>query len=285
MITDIPCAVRRAAVAGYFYPAEASRLEEQIDRWAAHASPRLQASGVLVPHGSWAQCGPVMGAALSSVEIPRDCIVLGPSHAGSAIGWSLMASGAYQTPLGEVPIRHDLGEALQRRCPFVQADAQAHRGEHAVEVLLPWLQRWGPEDLRIVPIIIGPADFEEADALAQALAEAIRQAQEPVLLVISSDLSHYVGRREADAMDQPLIRAACRLDDRQFLRALATEAISSCGGIAVACGLRALKRLGAAEGRVLGRGTSANGGGDPHAVVGYAGIVFPASGAAGPRSE
>ena len=270
--------IRRPAVAGYFYPANATQLRDEIARLIPQTPHRFDAAGALVPHGSWTQCGSIVGSALARVRVPRHCIILGPSHTGRAMRWSLMASGAYQTPLGEVPIDRRLGEALRSRCPFLQPDAWAQRGEHAIEVLLPWLQQLGPEDLRVVPVLIASEDLEEADVFASALAEVIRQAEEPVLLLASSDLSQHANRQDIEAIDRLLRRAICALDARQFLHELQAHALSVCGWVAIVCALRTLTRLGVTEGLVTGWGTSADHGGDPHAAIGYAGIVFPAAG-------
>lgn len=265
---------RRPAVAGYYYPAEPEALRMAVDALTpVHSSPSSTAYAIIAPHGSYQRSGAIAGAAFSQVAIPRRCIVLGPSHTGSWMPWSLMAAGAYRTPLGDVPIDEACAEALRLRCPFFEVDAWAQRGEHAIEVLLPFLQRRGPADLTIVPIIIGSEDQEELGRLAEALAQVIRMSEERVLLVASSDLSHYETQERAAAQDRLLIEAMCALDAGQLTRTVQDRSILMCGYGAVASVLSAATALGARRGRLTQYGTSVEAGGDPDSATGYAGLI------------
>lgn len=267
--------IRRPAVAGYYYPADPSALKDQIDRLAAPSPAARAACAVLVPHGSIRQSGAVAGATLAQMSIPRRCIIMGPSHAGSLMPWSLMASGAYRTPLGDVSVDEACAHALRMRCPFLEEDAWGQRGEHAIEVVLPFLQRLGPDDLTVVPIVMGSEEPAEIRQLAHTLAQVIRMQEEPMLLVASSDLSHYKPRAQVEADDQALIDAFCTLDDARFSRLVHDGSVLMCGAGAVLCVVLAAKALGAAHGTLVKRGTSADdNGGDPHSAIGYAGIVI-----------
>ena len=187
--------------------------------------------------------------------------------------WSLMGSGAYRTPLGEIPVDASFASALRMRCPFLTPDAWAHRGEHAIEVLLPFLQRLGPPDLTIVPMIISADDPTAFAQLAQALAQLIQMSEEPILLVASSDLSHYETHAHAAAQDRAFLDAICALDSERLIRCVQDDGVIMCGYGAVACLLDATKALGASHGRLVRYGTSTDAGGDPHAVIGYAGVI------------
>ncbi len=266
--------VRRPAVAGYFYPAEADQLTRQIDAMAAVAGPAIPARGVIVPHGSYRHAGRVMGATFGQITIPSHCIILGPSHTGSLRPWSIMDEGAYRTPLGDVPVDERCAEALTARCPFLEPDPWAQRGEHAIEVVLPWLQRLGPADLTIVPLIAGTGCEEELPRLAQALAQAIRMQEEPVLLIASSDFSQYQNQAQGAAQDRLLLEAICALDEERLSCAISAGEVSMCGSEAVRCTLAAAARLGASQAACMAYGTSLDGGGDPWSVTGYAGVAI-----------
>ena len=268
-----PAFTRRPSVAGYYYPDDPAALAAQVDALTIAAQEPRPARGVIAPHGSLARSGAIAGAAFRQVQIPKRCIVLGPSHTGSAMAWSLMADGAYRTPLGEVPVDAECAGALRARCPFLEVDAWAQRGEHAVEAVLPFLQRRGPANLRVAPIITGMPDEDQIERLADALIEVLQSAGEPMLLVASSDLSHYEPEAEGAAQDQELLRLIGQLDGTGLLRYVQEARSAMCGAGAVACVLEAARGLGAQRARVARYGTSADAGGDPGAVIGYAGIV------------
>ena len=273
-LSVVPPRIRRPAVAGYYYPANTAALTEALQALLPRDAAPTPARAVIIPHDSLRRSGAIAAAALSRVVIPRRCILLGPSHSGSWMRWSLMSSGAYRTPLGEIPVDAPLAEALRARCPFLEPDAWAQRGEHAIEAIVPFLQRLGPPGLTIVPIIVGSEDDGEVTSLAEALQEAVRASSEPVLLIASSDLSHFEPQARAAAQDRWLMQAICALDGDGLRRAVRDGAVRMCGEAAVACILQAAKGLGAGRGIVARHGTSAEAAGDPGSVTGYAGIII-----------
>ena len=273
MITSSP--VRRPAVAGYYYPADPDALRKAIDAAVGTRTAPADARAVIVPHGSYPHAGGVAGAVWSRVAIPRRCILLGPSHTDSWMPWSLVERGAYRTPLGDVPIDEACVRALRERAPCLEPDTWGQRGEHAIEVVLPFLQRLGPPDLAIVPIVIGAtAEADDVAALATALAQAVRLQEEPVLLIASSDLSHYEPLALAAQQDRALLEAISRLDGAGLLARVREHGIRMCGALAAACVLEAARHLGASAASRAGYGTSVDAGGDPHSVTGYAGVII-----------
>jgi AmmeMemoRadiSam system protein B len=176
--------------------------------------------------------------------------------------------------LGDVPIDARCAEALRQRCPFLEADAWAQRGEHAIEVLIPFLQRLGPPDLTVVPIVMGAEDETELAQLAQGLAQVARMSEERCLFLASADLSHYEPHSRAAEQDGALIERICALDGAGLMQTAREGGVLMCGAGAVTCVLEAAKALGASRGTLVRYGTSAETDGDPHAVVGYAGIVI-----------
>jgi AmmeMemoRadiSam system protein B len=183
-----------------------------------------------------------------------------------------MSEGAWETPLGEVPIDGDFAHALRHRFPALQEDSSAHRAEHAAEVELPFLQMRQPE-LRFVPIALGTGQFEALEELGNALSDVIKTQKDPVLIVASSDMNHYEPDPVTRAKDHRAIERILTLDPRGLFDVVRQQKISMCGfGPAVAM-LTAARRLGAKSAELVKYGTSGDISGDREMVVGYAGVV------------
>jgi len=266
--------IRRPAVAGYFYPAEPEALRQEVEHHLrAAAAPPRHALGVLVPHGNYRCAGRILGAVFGGTVIPRRCVILSPWHAQRWTPWTLVMDGAYRTPLGEVPIDTACAEALRRHCPFLSPDETWQRGEHAIEVVLPFLQRLAPTDLSIVPVIISSEDAAQWAQFSDALARVILMQEEPVLVIVSSDLSHYLQAPALAARDRLLIEAIRALDADTFARTVREQAAAVCGASAIACWLGTMTQLGATAATLVAYGTSVETGGDPHSAIGYAGLT------------
>jgi AmmeMemoRadiSam system protein B len=216
----------------------------------------------------------VAASAVGRLSIPRRCIILAPSHTTSTMRWSLMPNGAYRTPLGEVPVDESLSGVLLESCPFLEADAWAQRGEHAIEAVLPLLQFIRQGDLSILPIVTSSDTEEEFLALGQALANLVAAQEEDVLLIATSDLSHYEDARTAAAKDQALIDAILSLDGLGLMRTIRGGFATMCGAGPVASVLMAASHLGARRAELASYATSLESGGDPHSVVGYGGFII-----------
>ena len=272
-----PKALRRPAVAGYYYPQDPEALATELMRVTGvgtrgAVAPRAQAFGVIVPHGSFQRCGAVAGQTLARVAVPRRCVILGPSHTGMTSSWSLLTESVYTTPLGEVALDEPLAEALLAIRPDLDTDQTAHVGEHAIEVVLPFLQWLGPADLSIVPLLIAGEQREAWQLVSQALAAVIQALGEPVLVVASSDFTHYEPEAEVRRRDRRLLESLAGLEAEQLLRTVQDLRVMMCGCAAVACALDAAKRLGASRAEVVAYDTSVQAGGDPNSAIGYAGV-------------
>jgi AmmeMemoRadiSam system protein B len=216
--------------------------------------------------------GHVAGAVFARVEVPRRCIVLCPNHTGVGRALAIMSEGAWQTPLGDVPIDSGLAESLKTRFPALQEDSSAHRAEHAAEVELPFLLLRQPE-LRFVPIAVGTGQFGVLEELGKAVADVIAGQSEPVLIVASSDMNHYESDVVTRGKDHRAIERILTLDPRGLFDVVTQQNISMCGfGPAVAM-LTAARRLGAKSAELVKYATSGDISGDRNMVVGYAGIV------------
>lgn len=273
MATTVIPRVRRPAVSGYYYPEDPQVLRQVLDQLVSRAEDQLAARAVIVPHGSLRQSGSVAGAVFGCVRVPRRCVVLGAAHTDSAARWSLFARGSFLTPLGLVDLDEGFCDTLLESCPFLEVDASGQRGEHAVEVVLPFLQHARPEGCVVTPVLTTSVKPEELSSFAQALERAIRALDEPVLLVASSDLSHYEPTDAGTEQDRRLLDAIMALDAPALCR-LAESGVRMCGVGAVASVLLAASRLGAVRGELISYGTSLASGGDPASGIGYGGVVI-----------
>jgi AmmeMemoRadiSam system protein B len=268
--------VRRPAVAGRFYPRDPNDLRTEVQGYLSPSDfvnqAPMQAKGCIAPHAGYMFSGHVAGAVFARVDVPRRCIVLCPNHTGMGRALAIVSEGAWETPLGEVPIDAELAAALKQRYPALQEDSAAHRAEHASEVELPFLQLRQPE-LTFVPIALGTAQFEPLDLLGQALADVVAEQKDPVLIVASSDMNHYESDSVTRVKDHRAIERILTLDPRGLYDVVTQQDISMCGfGPAVAM-LTAARRLGAKSAELVKYATSGDVSGDRDRVVGYAGIV------------
>jgi MEMO1 family protein len=273
MVTTI---LRHPAVAGRFYPGDPEDLRTEALGYLSQTSSANQAPvravGCIAPHAGYMYSGHVAGAVFARVEVPRRCVVLCPNHTGMGRALAIMSEGAWQTPLGEVPIDAELAGALKRRFPALQEDAAAHRAEHAAEVELPFLLLRQPE-LRFVPIALGTSQFEVLEQLGKVVADVVAAQKDPVLIVASSDMNHYESDAVTRVKDHRAIERILTLDPRGLFDVVTQQDISMCGfGPAVAM-LTAARQLGAKSAELVKYATSGDISGDREMVVGYAGVV------------
>jgi hypothetical protein len=202
-------------------------------------------------------------------------VVLAPNHTGRSTapgGASVWTRGAFATPLGEVPIAEALADALLARCDLTAADKVAHTEEHAVEVELPFLQMLRA-DVSLLPIVLAWDDWRHAEQLAADLAALVRDWPQPVLLLASSDMTHYESAARARAKDERALAAIGRLDGRGLLDVCRRERITMCGRAPAAVVIEACRQLGAKAAEVVDYRHSGDVTGDDSSVVAYAGVV------------
>jgi MEMO1 family protein len=270
-------AVRTPAVAGRFYPGRAGELLRDIRQYSpVDAAGRIAAIGCVAPHAGYIYSGSVAGAVYSRLEIPEHCVILCPNHTGKGRPLAVMASTTWQTPLGEVASDADLSVRLLARFPPLQEDSAAHRGEHAIEVQLPFLQVQQPQ-LKIAPIAVGTSNFDVLRGLGEALADVIadqeEQHREKVLIVASSDMNHYESDAVTRVKDHKAIERVLAMDARGLWEVVMNEDISMCGFGPTVVMLTAAKLLGATSATLVKYATSGDVSGDYESVVGYAGII------------
>ncbi len=269
--------VRPSAVRGVFYDADPRRLRRQVEGCFVHplGPGRVPAAwgarrivGLVVPHAALEYSGPVAAHAylrLAEASRPEAIVVIGPDHRGAGPGVALSPDERWEGPLGEVPTEHPVREDLRRR--GIPLDARGHRHEHSVEVQLPFLQFIG-YDGPVVPIVMADQDAATVRHLSQALAAAVADGN--VVMIASTDLSHYLPHEHAVRTDRIALEALVSGDGERLLREVRACGITMCGAGPVAAVLEAARRLGPARVEILRYCTSGDVAGGSDAVVGYA---------------
>ncbi len=258
--------VRQPAVAGMFYPADAKMLRQAIAEFlkTSVSSPLTeQPKALIAPHAGYVYSGAVAGQAyaqlMAQAEIIRRVILLGPSHRVPVHGLALPRADWFATPLGEVPVDQDAVRRLAGM-PQVVVNEAAHAFDHSLEVQLPFLQTVLHE-FWVVPLAVGDATAEEiADVL-----EALWGGPE-TLIVVSSDLSHYLPYAQAKQIDRDTVGRVLRGRQLDSLE-------RACGALPIN-GLLLTARRHNLTPKLLSDCNSGDTGGDRQSVVGYAAIEF-----------
>jgi len=259
---------RPAAVAGLFYPAEPRALQALIAQCLAGVAPSTAPPPklLLVPHAGYVYSGAVAGHAYARLAAARSrirrVVLLGPTHRVAVRGLAAPRAAAFDTPLGRVDVdRAALAQLAD--LPQVQFNDAAHAQEHSLEVQLPFLQRV-LGDFTLVPLAVG-------DASAAEVAQVIERlwGGDETLVVISSDLSHYLPYAQAQAVDRATVERILQLDP-------ALDHHEACGATPLAGALLAARAHGLAP-RLLDLRNSGDTAGDRTRVVGYCAVAFEAA--------
>jgi len=263
--------VKPAAFAGQFYEKDPARLAAQVDGFLANAGTAAAPSGrvlaIVAPHagyiysGQTAACGYalVRGKAIDTV------VIIGPSHQLGFEGCSIYPEGGFETPLGVARIDAALAREIARSSGFGFIP-EAFAKEHSVEVQVPFVQRALPS-AAIVPIVMGFQKKATVQALAAGLAKAC--AGKNVLVVASTDLSHFLTKAQAAAMDGNTISLIQSAKTETLLRKIEAGDNIMCGGGPVVAALLYAEKAGPARVEVLRRSDSSDSGGPADQVVGY----------------
>lgn len=269
--------IRPAAVAGSWYPGTHGALLREVDGYLAavpaDTMPRGRVEAVIAPHAGLMFSGPVGAFAYKAAAAcgPFDAVILaGPSHFVAFDGVAVYPTGAFESPLGPARIDDALARELLGASPAIHVLPGAHAREHSLEMQLPFVRRLLP-DARIVPMLMGHQTRETIEELARVLAGVTGR----VLMVASTDLSHFFDATRAEALDARVRDCVNTLDPDRLL-ALFEEYPEGERGRFVACGggpaiavMMAARARGARHGRVLKYMHSGEISGDNSGVVGY----------------
>jgi len=262
--------IRRAAVAGTWYPGSADALAAAVDRQLERTSRDLPGDlvALVAPHAGLVYSGPV---AAHAYRLLRDrtfdvAVLVGPSHFVSFEGVSIVRAGGFETPFGVAQIDDRSASELMSAASIVREHPVAHVREHSLEMQLPFIKRLAP-GLPIVPLVMGHQTDATARALGDGLAAVLRGRR--ALVIASTDLSHYHDAATAAALDRIVVDCISRFDADGLQRALDEEPNHACGGGPTVAVMRAAHLLGARDAVVLNYADSGDVSGDKSAVVGY----------------
>ncbi len=277
---------RPPAQAGTFYAETEGELRTQIQNSFLHplgpgTMPSVPANketglvGLIVPHAGYTYSGPVAAhsyAKLASSGPRATIVILGPNHTGYGSGVSTMTNVEWSTPLGEVEVDGNLAEKIVKNSGLIDVEDKAHRYEHSIEVQLPFLQFIYPRRFRFVPICMMLQDLETSRDVGEAVARAA--SDQDVVVIASSDWTHYEPHERAVAKDLEVLKVALSMDEAKFHNVVEERMVSACGYGPVTAMIHATKVLGAKNAQLLTYKTSGDVTGDKRAVVGYAAATF-----------
>ncbi len=268
---------RRAAVAGFFYPSDREALHALVARFLDHVDgARASAIAAIAPHAGLVYSGQCAAHVWARIDLPQTIVILAPNHTGrldNPGGAGAWDRGSFQTPLGSVAVAEEFVSRLEAACDRVRHDAAAHHREHAIEVQLPFLQVLAPASM-LAPLVISWDRWEPSRELGAALADVVRSWPDEVLLVASSDMTHYESAASAQRKDRLALRAVEQLDGEALLDTCHREGVTMCGRGPAAVVLEAARLLGATQADVVDYRHSGMVTGDDSEVVAYAGVVI-----------
>ena len=263
---------RQPAVAGQFYSGTPGKLRSELEEMITTTVVPRKVRGIIAPHAGYIYSGAVAGTVYGGIEIPATVLIIGPNHHGVGAAAALYPEGEWLTPLGSVPVNVRLNTLISKHVPFVKNDTVAHQFEHSIEVQLPFIRHLR-RDVTLSALCLGFGDYPTVKALGQGIAAAIREFGEDVLIVASSDMTHYESAEAARRKDDQALQRVLEFDPEGLLNVCRREHITMCGVVPAAVMLVAAEALGATAAEQLAYATSGDVTGDNSQVVGYAGVA------------
>lgn len=268
--------LRKSVIAGSWYPGDPSVLRKDISMYIQNVPDRElkgDVVGLIVPHAGYIYSGQVAAHAYKLIQSKKyDAVFLiGPSHRVAFSGISIYSQGAYETPLGVVPVNENIACEMKRLSKIIIDFPAAHTQEHSLEIQLPFLQ-FALGDFSFIPLVMGDQSAPTCRELADVIDQAAKDRH--VLIVASSDLSHFHDYNKARELDEIVLRHIQDNNAERLLDHLAYDETEACGGGPIAVMMLAAKKLGAHHSLLLKYANSGDVTGDKGSVVGYASAVY-----------
>ncbi|MEM1874179.1 MAG: AmmeMemoRadiSam system protein B [Candidatus Hadarchaeales archaeon] len=277
--------MRHPAVAGQFYAGSQKALIKQIEDCYLHRLgpgklPSLKKEkrkivGLVSPHAGYMYSGPIAAHGffrLASEGTPESFVIIGPNHTGMGSGVSIVTSGEWETPLGRIGIDEKLASRIAKESDIIDVDEEAHIYEHSIEVQLPFIQHIFGSQIKFVPICMMFQDERTSLEVGEAIAKACSGSD--VVVIASTDFTHYESQESAVRKDRMAIERILKLDARGLLKCVEENNITMCGSGPVAAMLIACEKMGAKNAELLKYATSGDVAGWMAEVVGYASIAI-----------
>ena len=268
--------IRLPVVADRFYPGNPRRLSETI---AALGTARdgentaaTEAIALVAPHAGYIYSGAVAAETFQAVAIPETVILLGPNHTGLGLPIALSAA-TWRMPFGDIPPASALIAELLAEPSPIRLDEEAHRHEHSLEVQLPFLQTRQPK-LELAAICLSTMSFAHCQEIGAKIAQAVQRTGKKVLIIASSDMTHYEPRTAASHKDHLALDHIRQMNPRGLYDYVTGHQVSMCGYIPVTIALISATHLGASRANLIRYTDSGEASGDTDQVVGYAGMTI-----------
>ena len=261
--------IRSAVVAGAFYPENKTILETELEKLIHFSNTKRKVIGLISPHAGYIYSGSCAGKGFGAVKIPDTVIILGVNHHGFGHPCAVDGHDFWSTPLGDVEVDYQLREKLVSNSRIFDSDSTAGNEEHSLEVQVPFIQYINPK-AKILPIIISSGDVNQLMAGGKEIARLIRNnTDSDILMVASSDMSHFVDAKSAKLKDDKAIDQILKLDPQGLFDTVAAERISMCGVSPATMMLSAAVELGAQNAEIIEYTHSGTVSGDNDRVVAY----------------
>ncbi len=270
--------IRDPVVAGQFYPFSKETLWEELEKLIPKKVEKREVLGAVSPHAGYPYSGKVAALTLSKIKSADTFVILGPNHSGWGEDFAMVKEGVWKTPLGEIKIDSILAKEILINSPLLKEDPLAHEREHSIEVQLPFLQALF-KDFQLVPIAVKHYLPDEnflnyCQEVGEGMAKAIKKLKEKVVIIASSDLTHYEPQEIAKKKDKHALDAILELNPEKLFQEIKNQNISACGYAPIAIMLTCCKKLGAKNSELVSYMTSGDTTGDFSQVVGYGGVII-----------
>ncbi|RLI96195.1 MAG: AmmeMemoRadiSam system protein B [Candidatus Aenigmatarchaeota archaeon] len=267
--------VRPPTVSGSFYSHDKHELREHLSELFSGAKSEGTCKAVISPHAGYQFSGMTAAWAVKALKPARTFVILGPNHGGLGDRFSIMKSGKWKTPLGNVAVNQDMAKELSEDCSFLSEDTDSHIMEHSIEVQLPFLQH-NFDSFDFVPISILNTDYSEKFLnecinLGKVLASITEQAS--IGIIASSDFSHYMPKESAEEKDRRALDEILKLDAKGLFEALEDMGGSVCGYGPIAVTMAAAKDMKLTP-KIIHKSHSGMVTGDNGSVVSYYAVGF-----------
>ncbi len=277
--------LRPPVAAGRFYDLDMVLLNRQIEIAFQRAGKNRKKIGkvraAIVPHAGYEYSGHVAASVYSLLDRkkPTNFIIIGTNHYMVGSKYAIMKQGLWKTPLGGVAVDQNMVESIMKKCELLENDVLPHQNEHSIEVQIPMLQYVCGSEFKFVPISIGldsynQSNLDDLKLIGKSLASCVKSSKENWMILASSDFSHYISQKDAEAVDKYLLSPITRLNESSLFERAEETNTSACGIGAITASITAAKALGAKTGKIVKYSTSGEITGDKSSVVGYAGVVL-----------
>lgn len=270
---------REPVFAGLFYPKDKVVLEKMVSKYLAEAEKeqnRLNKHifGIISPHAGYEYSGKVAAFSFNQIKGRqyKTVVIIGSSHQVPFRGISIYPDGFWRTPLGIVEIDKGFVKELMKECPQIKTYPAPFQNEHSLEVQLPFLQSV-LKNFKIVPLVTGGMDKKEYDCYVDALVKLIRKHPKELLIVASTDMSHFHDYSTAKSIDTKTLKHIENLDEDALIEDLDKGKCELCGPHGTVILIKIAKRLNASV-QVLKYANSGDVTGDKKRVVGYGAAAF-----------